>query len=170
LIAIVDPVMIAKGGMPLVQQEAVEIFKIELIPETYLLTPNLPETAALTGLPVETEADMEQAARKLQEMGARNVLIKGGHLKGQAVDLLLAGESLHRLPAERIATENTHGTGCTFSAAIATFLAQGLPLVAAVKAAKTYITEAIGDTTAIGSGHGPVNHYRAAQKFWNLKP
>jgi len=162
LIAVVDPVMIAKGGASLLQDEAIEIFRIELIPETYLLTPNLPEAAVLTGMTVETEADMEQAARKLQEMGARNVLIKGGHLPGDAVDLLLAGDQLHRLPAARVTTENAHGTGCTFSAAIATFLARGLPLVAAVKAAKTYITDAISTTTAIGSGHGPVNHYQAA--------
>ncbi len=164
LLAVVDPVMIAKGGASLLQPEAVEIFKIELIPETYLLTPNLPEAEELTDLPVKTEADMEQAAYKLQQMGARNVLIKGGHLKGDAVDLLLAGEKLHRLPAERIATGNTHGTGCTFSAAIATFLACGLPLIAAVDAAKTYITNAISLTTTIGSGHGPVNHYQAARK------
>jgi len=170
LIAVVDPVMIAKGGASLLQPEAVEIFKVELIPETYLLTPNLPEAAALTGLPVETEADMEQAARRLQEMGARNVLIKGGHLKGDAIDLLLTGDQLHRLPAERVATGNTHGTGCTFSAAIATFLARGLPLVAAVNAAKTYITDAISTTTVIGSGHGPVNHYQAAQKHPGHKP
>ncbi|MEJ2202464.1 MAG: PfkB family carbohydrate kinase [Desulfuromonadaceae bacterium] len=98
----------------MLQQEALDILRIELIPKTYLLTPNLPEAAALCGFPVRTEQEMEDAARRLQEMGARNVLIKGGHLETDAVDLLLTDKQLHRLPAKRIDTQNTHGTGCTF--------------------------------------------------------
>ncbi len=163
LIAVVDPVMIAKGGASLLQPDAVEIFRIELLPQTYLLTPNLPEAEALTGMAVKTEADMKQAAQKLQQMGARNVLLKGGHLEGEAVDLLLEGDNLHRFPAARIDTRNTHGTGCTFSAAIAALLARGLPLVTAVGEAKNFINEAIATAPFIGSGHGPVNHWQGAK-------
>ncbi|AMV73170.1 bifunctional hydroxymethylpyrimidine kinase/phosphomethylpyrimidine kinase [Desulfuromonas carbonis] len=165
LLAVVDPVMIAKGGAPLLQQDAVEVLRQVLLPQTYLLTPNLPEAEALSGVSVESEADMERALFKLREMGPRNVLLKGGHLDGEAVDLLLAGDTLHRFPAARIATRNTHGTGCTYSAAIATFLAQGLPLVAAVGRAKLFINEAIRTSTSLGSGHGPVNHWQAAKNL-----
>ena len=141
-----------------------EIFRIELLPETYLLTPNLEEAAALTGMTVKTPSDMERAARKLQELGARNVLVKGGHLKGEALDLLLTGKKIHRFPAERIETTSTHGTGCTYAAAIATFLAQGLPLLVAVQQAKSFITAAIRNAPHIGSGHGPVNHWQGAKE------
>jgi len=165
LLAVVDPVMIAKGGAPLLQQDAVEVLRQVLLPQTYLLTPNLPEAEALSGISVESEADMERALYKLRQMGPRNVLLKGGHLDGAAVDLLLAGDTLHRFPAERIATRNTHGTGCTYSAAIATFLAQGLPLAAAVARAKQFINEAIRTATDLGSGHGPVNHWAAARSI-----
>lgn len=161
--AVVDPVMIAKGGAPLLQREAVEAVRDKLLPRTYLLTPNLPEAEALTGLAIGSEAGMERAARALQQMGARNVLLKGGHLDGDAVDLLLTGGDLHRFPAPRIPSRSTHGTGCTFSAAIATFLAQGLPLVEAVAAAKGFITEAIRSAVPLGSGHGPVNHWQGAK-------
>ena len=164
LISVVDPVMVAKGGAPLLEQEAVRAVRDLLLPETYLLTPNLPEAEALCGMAVRNLDEMEAAARKLQEMGARNVLIKGGHLAGEAVDLLLEGERLHRFSAPRIATTNTHGTGCTFSAAIATYLAQGRPLVQAVAAAKTFISTAIAGARPLGGGHGPVNHWQAAHK------
>jgi hydroxymethylpyrimidine kinase/phosphomethylpyrimidine kinase/thiamine-phosphate diphosphorylase len=163
LLALVDPVMVAKGGAPLLRQEAIKAFCDELIPRTYLLTPNLPEAEALTGLRVTTEAEMERAALRLQAMGARNVLLKGGHLEGEAVDLLLDGETLHRLAAPRIATVNTHGTGCSYAAAIAAALAQGLPLPQAVALAKAYITEAIRSAVPLGSGHGPVNHWIGAR-------
>lgn len=163
LLAVVDPVMIAKGGAPLLQRQAVDAVREHLLPQTYLLTPNLPEAEALTGLAITDEAGMERAARALQTMGARNVLLKGGHLDGEAVDLLLAGQELHRFPAPRIATASTHGTGCTFSAAIASFLAQGLPLVEAVARAKTFIHTAISSAVPLGAGHGPVNHWQAAK-------
>lgn len=168
LIAVVDPVMIAKGGAPLLQQEAVEMLRRELIPRTYLLTPNLPEAEALTGIAVRSEADMEKAARRLREMGARNVLVKGGHLTGEAADILLAGDMLYRFTSPRVETPNTHGTGCTYSSAIATFLAQGEPLMTAVERAKMFIDEAIGAAVPFGSGHGPVNHWQGAKKV--LKP
>ncbi|BCR03921.1 thiamine biosynthesis bifunctional protein ThiED [Desulfuromonas versatilis] len=163
LLTVVDPVMIAKGGAPLLQQQAVDTLLARLLPLTYLITPNIPEAEAIAGLKVKTEADMEVAARALQKLGARNVLIKGGHLPGPAVDLLLAGDSVHRFGAERLETPNTHGTGCTYSAAIATFIAQGMPLVKAVEKAKAFITEAIRSAVPLGSGHGPVNHWQAAK-------
>jgi hydroxymethylpyrimidine kinase/phosphomethylpyrimidine kinase/thiamine-phosphate diphosphorylase len=163
LLTVVDPVMIAKGGAKLLDQQAIASLLAHLIPRAYLLTPNLPEAATLTGMPVETEAEMEQAGRSLQELGARNVLIKGGHLAGEAVDLLFIGEQMHRLTAPRIATRNTHGTGCTYSAAIATCLAQGYPLLKAVTRSKRYISLAIEHAVDCGQGHGPVNHFRAAQ-------
>ncbi|MDO3378790.1 bifunctional hydroxymethylpyrimidine kinase/phosphomethylpyrimidine kinase [Geoalkalibacter halelectricus] len=162
-LAVVDPVMVAKGGAALLEQDAVDAVRELLLPETYLLTPNLPEAEVLCGSPVRNLDEMEAAARKLRAMGARNVLIKGGHLAGDAVDLLLEGERLHRLSAARVDTRNTHGTGCTFSAAIATFLAQGRPLVQAVGAAKDFISTAIATARPLGAGHGPVNHWQAAQ-------
>jgi len=165
LLAVVDPVMIAKGGALLLREEAVQSCREHLLPHTYLLTPNLPEASELTGLPVHTEADMETAARRLQELGARNVLLKGGHLEGKAVDLLLDGDTLHRLPAARIDSRNTHGTGCTSSAAIAALLAAGHPLPEAVKLAKEFITEAIRTAPDLGVGHGPVNHFAAAKSL-----
>ena len=165
LLAVVDPVMIAKDGAPLLQQQAIEAVQKELLPHTYLLTPNLPEAEALSGFPVVNEQDMRRAARKLQSLGARNVLLKGGHLQGDAVDILLEGETFHRVTAERLTTRNTHGTGCTYSAAIATYLAQGLPLTKAVGCAKGFITKAIRTATELGRGHGPVNHFVAAQRL-----
>lgn len=167
LLAVVDPVMIAKGGTLLLREEAVKACREDLLPYTYLLTPNLPEAEELTGLPVRSEADMERAARRLQQLGARNVLLKGGHLDGEAVDLLLDGDTLHRLPAERIDSRNTHGTGCTGSAAIATLLAGGHTLPQAVTLAKEFITEAIRTAPDLGAGHGPVNHFTAARFLLN---
>ncbi|MDZ4184388.1 MAG: bifunctional hydroxymethylpyrimidine kinase/phosphomethylpyrimidine kinase [Desulfuromonadales bacterium] len=164
LLAVVDPVMIAKGGAPLLQDEAIATLRHTLIPQAYLLTPNLPEAEALTGLSIGNETEMERAARALQELGAANVLLKGGHLEGgDAIDLLLCGDQLHRFVAPRITTTNTHGTGCTFAAAIATFLAQGWPLPAAVGRAKSFLTAAIASTLPLGSGHGPVNHWQGAK-------
>ncbi len=165
--AVVDPVMIAKGGAPLLRREAVAACREELLPCCYLLTPNLPEAAELTGMPVVSEGDMERAGRRLQQMGARNVLLKGGHLDGEAVDLLFDGGTLHRLPAPRIAGRNTHGTGCSSASAIAVLLAGGQPLPRAVALAKEFITEAIRTATDLGAGHGPVNHFIAAQRLLN---
>lgn len=167
LLAVVDPVMIAKGGASLLRDEATKVCREHLLPHTYLLTPNLPEAEQLTGLPVHTEADMEKAARRLQQLGARHVLLKGGHLEGEAVDLLLDGNTLHRLPAKRIDSRNTHGTGCTSSAAIAALLAGGHPLPQAVALAKEFITEAIRTAPDLGAGHGPVNHFAAAKYLLN---
>ena len=163
LLSVVDPVMVAKGGAKLLDKEAIDSLLAHLIPRAFLLTPNLPEAETLTGMPVETEAEMEQAGRSLLELGARNVLLKGGHLQGAAVDLLFIGDQMHRFEAPRIDTRNTHGTGCTYSAAIATFLAQGYPLLKAVERSKQFINLAIENAVDCGAGHGPVNHLRAAQ-------
>ena len=160
--AVVDPVMIAKGGASLLRDDAVAALREELLPLAYLITPNLPEAEVLTGMTIRTEEEMEKAAFKLRSLGPRNILIKGGHLEGDSVDLLLANGRIHRLQEKRFDTPHTHGTGCTYSAAIATFLAQGVPLVRAVEKSKIYITEAIRHAPGLGSGHGPVNHFRAA--------
>ena len=164
LLAVIDPVMIAKGGAALLQDAALVALRTELIPQAYLLTPNLPEAEALTGLTIGNEAEMAAAARALQGLGAANVLLKGGHLASdEAIDLLLCGDQLHRFTAPRLATPHTHGTGCTLAAAIATFLAQGWPLPVAVGRAKSFLTAAIASALPLGSGHGPVNHWQGAQ-------
>lgn len=161
---IVDPVMIAKGGSKLIDSDAVAALKEKLLPLTYLLTPNIPEAEALTGTRIMTDADMENAARLLHEAGVRNVLIKGGHSESEeAVDLLFDGSSFKRFASPRIDSTNTHGTGCTLSAAIASFLAQGNPLPEAVQKAKEFITAAIRLAQPLGRGHGPVNHFLAAR-------
>jgi len=161
--AVVDPVMIAKGGAPLLRQDAVATLIERLLPKTYLLTPNVPEAAALSGIPIESEKEMLRAGERLRAMGARNVLVKGGHLRGDAIDLLLTPQGVHRWSHERLAGRNTHGTGCTFSAAIATLLACGEPLPVAVDRAKQFITAAIAGATDLGRGHGPVNHWEGAK-------
>ena len=129
------------------------------MPVSYLLTPNLHEAAALTGLTVVTLDDMKRAAERLLKLGARNVLLKGGHLEGDAVDLLVTSEDFHEFSSERIDTPHTHGTGCTYSAAITAGLAKGERLVEAVRKAKDYITRAIRTNPGLGRGAGPVNHH-----------
>ncbi len=163
LLAVVDPVMIAKGGAALLKQEAVEAVRNQLLPNTYLLTPNIPEAEALTGMAIRTLEDMEEAAKRLQSLGARHVLLKGGHRKEDAIDILLAGNRAHKLTAERINTTNTHGTGCSYAAALATLLAQGKPLMKAAQLAKLFINEAIRHAVPLGGGHGPINHFAGAK-------
>lgn len=163
---VVDPVMIAKGGADLIGREAVTSLKERLLPLTYLLTPNIPEAEALTGISINTTADMQAAARALHKAGARNILIKGGHAAGEeSVDLLFDGNTFSRFASPRIISTNTHGTGCTLSAAIASFLAQGYPLPEAIRKAKQFITAAIRLAEPLGNGHGPVNHYAAADEM-----
>jgi hydroxymethylpyrimidine/phosphomethylpyrimidine kinase len=134
-----------------------------LIPKALVITPNLPEAAALLDAPMaQTESEMQAQGEKLLALGARAVLMKGGHGAGaESIDLLLEPSSVARLAAERIATQNTHGTGCTLSSAVAAGLAKGLRLAEAVREAKAYITAAIlaSDTLKIGHGHGPVHHF-----------
>ncbi len=156
---VVDPVMISKHGAPLMAAEAAEALRELLFPKAYLVTPNLHEAAALTGLVVETEAQMVEAGRRLLGMGPRAVLVKGGHLAGRASDLLLTAETEDWFTAERVETPHTHGTGCTYSAAITALLAAGRPLREAVAEAKRFIAEAIRTNPGLGHGHGPVNHF-----------
>lgn len=165
-IVVVDPVMTAKGGSSLLARDALTVLKERLIPLSYLLTPNIPEAEKLTGLVIVDEEGMQEAARLLCRMGARNVLVKGGHLpEGVSVDILFDGSAFTRFPVPRILTKNSHGTGCTLASAIATFLAQGEPLPIAVARAKEFVTLAIKLAQPMGKGRGPVNHYLAARDF-----
>jgi hydroxymethylpyrimidine/phosphomethylpyrimidine kinase len=159
---VVDPVMISKHGAPLIAEEARQAMATRLLPRATLITPNLAEAEALVGGEVRDIDAMRAAARKLCEMGSHAALVKGGHLDGEAVDVLyFAGEwTLFRGP--RIDTRHTHGTGCTFSAAITAELALGAPLSEAVAVAKAFITSAIRTNPGLGRGNGPVNHHAAA--------
>ncbi|MEN3377440.1 MAG: hydroxymethylpyrimidine/phosphomethylpyrimidine kinase [Hyphomicrobiales bacterium] len=164
-LVVLDPVMVASSGDRLLAPAAIEILKRELIPRALVITPNLPEAAALLDAPIATtEGEMRAQAEQLLALGTKAVLIKGGHASGsEAVDLLVSREAVARLTAERHDTKNTHGTGCTLSAAIAAGLARGQRLGEAVSDAKQYVTEAIGcaDELAVGHGHGPVHHFHA---------
>jgi len=160
---VLDPVMVATSGDRLLAPEAVEALRNVLIPRALVVTPNLPEAAALTGATVaRNEREMEIQARELLALGARNILIKGGHGSGnESIDLLVGEGDVLRLSARRVDTKNTHGTGCTLSSAIAAGLARGLDLNAAAREAKTYVTAAIAaaDTLHVGRGHGPLHHF-----------
>jgi hydroxymethylpyrimidine/phosphomethylpyrimidine kinase len=156
---VVDPVMISKHGRPLLSDEAIEALRRALLPRAFLVTPNLPEATRLTGIEVTDTRDMREAARRLVSSGARAALIKGGHLRDSALDLLYDGREFTEFPAERVATAHTHGTGCTYSAAITAELARGTPLKEAVGRAKRFITRAIANNPGLGRGHGPVNHF-----------
>jgi hydroxymethylpyrimidine/phosphomethylpyrimidine kinase len=156
---VLDPVMVAKGGHALLDPAAVATLKSRLIPKATLLTPNLPEAEALSGLKLNSEADLEPCLAKLAELGAKSVLLKGGHMEGEMViDLLWHEGRIERFAAPRINTRNTHGTGCTLASAIACGLAQGMGLVPAIKRAREYLRQAIETAPGYGSGHGPLNH------------
>ncbi len=153
---VVDPVMISKHGARLMEAASLD----RLIERAFLLTPNLPEAAELVGFAVTDRDSMCRAAERLIQMGARNVLIKGGHLAGEAMDLLcLEGGQVREFSAPRIGTRHTHGTGCTYSAAITAELAKGTELTEAVARAKSFVTEAIRTNPGLGSGSGPLNHF-----------
>ena len=156
---VVDPVMISKHGAPLITEQARMVLRDYLLPCATLLTPNLHEAAALVGYPVDNVDAMERAARELLQMGAKAVLVKGGHLEGAAIDVLFDGVSFTRLETPRIDTIHTHGTGCTYSAAITAGLALGQNLQQAVRVAKDFISEAIRTNPGLGAGSGPVNHH-----------
>ncbi len=164
---VLDPVMIATSGDRLLSPDAVGALRTELISVALVVTPNLPEAAALTGTPLaRSEREMEVQARRILAAGARHVLIKGGHGEGrESVDLLVGEDEVLRLVSPRIATPNTHGTGCTLSSALAAGLAKGMSVSAAAGAAKDYVTAAIaaGSSLKVGSGHGPIHHFHA---YW----
>jgi len=156
---IVDPVMVAKSGDSLLKEEAQKALRELLIPLAFVVTPNLPEASVLAGFEVNDLETMKEAARHIYNLGARNVLIKGGHLEGEILDLLFDGNTFYEYPTPRIPTKNTHGTGCTFASAIATELAKGGTVQTAVKRAKTFMTTAIRFSLNLGKGHGPTNPY-----------
>jgi hydroxymethylpyrimidine/phosphomethylpyrimidine kinase len=155
---VVDPVMVAKSGDRLLREDAVEALVHELLPLAMVLTPNVPEAEVLVGRELSSDADLRGAAREIVGMGPRGVVMKGGHRDGPATDLFFDGHDFLVLRSERFDTPNTHGTGCTFSAAIAAGLARGLGVEDAVGEAKRYVTEAIRFSQPLGAGHGPVAH------------
>ena len=157
--AVVDPVMVAKGGQPLLADDAVGAVRARMIPLATLLTPNAPEAEALTGLEVRDLDGQRRAGERLLELGARAVLMKGGHLPGETVlDLLLTRDSETVLEGPRVDTRHTHGTGCTLASACAAGLALGKPLEIAVAEAWAYVAEAIRRAPGLGAGHGPLDH------------
>ena len=157
--AVIDPVMVAKGGASLLAQEAIGALKSLLVPRAALLTPNAPEAAALTGLVVETTDDLRRAGEAFLELGAQAVLMKGGHVEGdRVVDLLITRHGETTFEGERIVTRHTHGTGCTLASACATGLAQGLSLTESVARAWNYVHEAMLRAPGFGAGHGPLDH------------
>jgi hydroxymethylpyrimidine/phosphomethylpyrimidine kinase len=157
--AVIDPVMVAKGGAPLLADVAISAVRSLMVPRAALLTPNAPEAAALTGLTVETLDDQRRAGEALLRLGARAVLMKGGHVSGErVVDLLLTPTGDTVFETDRLETRHTHGTGCTLASACATGLAQGLDLSTAVAQAWAYVQEALASAPGLGQGHGPLDH------------
>ncbi len=162
---VVDPVMRAKGGDPLLRPDAQDALIKEILPLAFVVTPNIPEAEALVGFEIHGLPDMRRAAKAIKNLGPQNVLIKGGHLEGdEATDLLFDGSTFHEFPAPRIPTRNTHGTGCTYASAIAAALALGNDLKEAIEKAKAFVTGAIQNALPLGHGHGPLNH------MYRIKP
>ncbi|MHB0972180.1 MAG: bifunctional hydroxymethylpyrimidine kinase/phosphomethylpyrimidine kinase [Thermoanaerobaculia bacterium] len=155
---VVDPVMVAKSGDRLLREDAVTALREKLLPMALVVTPNLPEASDILGWEIASEKEMEAAARDIHALGPRYVLLKGGHLAGDPVDILYDGTNVARLASERIDTPPTHGTGCTYAAAIAANLALGLEVEDAVRKARAYLIEAIAAAARIGHGQSPVNH------------
>ncbi len=156
---VADPVMVATAGSRLLADDAVDTLRARLLPIAVVITPNIPEAEALTGLSITDEGDMRAAAQALLGMGARAVLLKGGHMEGDAlVDLLVTREAVHRYEDRRIVTRHTHGTGCTLASAVAAGLARGLALEPAVRRARAYVRAAILRAPGLGAGNGPLDH------------
>ena len=162
--SVVDPVMISKSKHFLLQPTAREVLKTKLVPRTYVITPNIPEAQLISETEINDEEGMKKAAQIIYKMGARNVVIKGGHLKGKAIDIFFDGKNYFRYEFERLPGKHTHGTGCTFAASIAAGLALGMDLDKAVIKAKEFVTRAIAHGFAIGQGIGPANHL--FEKVW----
>jgi hydroxymethylpyrimidine/phosphomethylpyrimidine kinase len=156
---VVDPVMAAKGGEALIRGKAREALIRELIPLAFVVTPNIPEAEALAEMQITSTSDMKEAAKVIYGFGAKNVVIKGGHLAGDALDILYDGKKFRQFSSERIDKKETHGTGCTFSAAIATLLAKGESVAKAVAGAKAYITQAIKTSYSTGTGYRLITHF-----------
>lgn len=163
-LVVVDPVMVAKSGDSLLDEDAVTALRDQLLPRALVVTPNIPEAEALSGVAIRSLADAREAAKRILHFGASAVVVKGGHAPGaDLVDLLFDGHEFHEFRTQRIDTRNTHGTGCTFASAVAARLALGESLVSAVAGAQAYVAGAIQHALAIGHGHGPLDH------FWNLR-
>lgn len=158
-LVVLDPVMISKSGYPLLAPEACATLVKELLPLATLVTPNLPEAEVISGMKATTKEQMCPVAERILELGAKAVLVKGGHLNGSADDLLFDGKEELWFTGERIDTQNTHGTGCTLSSSLAANLAQGMSIKEAVAASKAYVTKAIEYSLPIGSGCGPTHHF-----------
>lgn len=157
---VIDPVMIAKGGSLLLQEEAIDALKEYLLPLATVITPNIPEAEVISGIKITNLSERKEAAKIIYDLGAKNVMIKGGHGETkQMIDLLFDGNRFFQFESKRIATKNTHGTGCTFSAAITAELAKGKTIEDSIAVAKNYIQAAIEDDLHIGAGHGPTNHW-----------
>ncbi|HET9475923.1 MAG TPA: bifunctional hydroxymethylpyrimidine kinase/phosphomethylpyrimidine kinase [Dehalococcoidia bacterium] len=157
---VVDPVMVSKSGARLLREDAVEALRLQLLPLADVLTPNIPEAEDLLGRTLSTDDDVRQAAREIQAIGPRAVVLKGGHREGNVVtDLLFDGEQFHAYSGARVQTMSTHGTGCTFASAIAAQLALGSALPQAVRLARGYVQGALEHALPVGHGHGPVNHF-----------
>ena len=152
---VIDPVLMSSSGAPLLSPDARYVFRKDLLPLALLITPNLEEAQILTGKEVSTVEDMEEAALQIHGMGARHVLVKGGHLQGDAIDIFFDGKDFSRLQSERISNTNSHGTGCVLSAAITAYLASGKSLADAVQSGKDFVTRAITNGLKLGSGRGP---------------
>ncbi|MCL1925142.1 MAG: bifunctional hydroxymethylpyrimidine kinase/phosphomethylpyrimidine kinase [Defluviitaleaceae bacterium] len=160
---VIDPVMYAKNGAALMAPEAINTLIKEILPLADVLTPNLPEAEKIIGMKVETIEEMKNAAIEIRKLGAKAVVVKGGHLKGDAIDILFDGENFYEYTSKRVESKHTHGTGCTYSSAIAANLAKGLKISEAVKEAKDYIQGAIENAPKLGKGNGPIDH------FWKFK-
>jgi hydroxymethylpyrimidine/phosphomethylpyrimidine kinase len=157
---VLDPVMVAKGGDRLLQEDAVDELRVALLPLAHVITPNIPEAEVLAGHPIRSLAEMREAACRLREFGARVVVVKGGHLSGsESIDIACTALGIVELRGPRLSTPNTHGTGCTLSAAIAANLALGLEDAPALREARAYLEGAIRHAPAIGAGHGPLEHF-----------
>ena len=156
---VIDPVMYAKNGCALMDPNSIDTLIKIILPYASLLTPNIPEAEKISDIKINNPQDMERAAKIINDMGCKNVLIKGGHAIGDALDILYDGKEFYRYTSQRIDTKNTHGTGCTFSSAIASNLALGMSMAEAVESAKKYITGAIMHSLDIGKGHGPTHHF-----------
>lgn len=157
---VIDPVMVATSGDALISEDARDYLRKYLLPHCTVVTPNLPEAAFLTGMEIDSLDAMQTAAKKIvHDYGAGAALVKGGHLVGDAIDFLYDGKNMHEFFAHRIDTVNTHGTGCTYSAAITAYLSHGLSLFEAVEKGKQFVTAAITDSFDLGKGNGPTNHW-----------
>ncbi len=167
---ILDPVMVAKGGAKLINNSAIETLKNKLIKRVYLITPNIPEAEILTKIKINTTSDMIRASKSLLKLGVKNVLLKGGHSKSKTlIDIYVNNSEIVLFKNKKIITKNTHGTGCTLSSAIATFLSCGKPLKKSCELGIKYVNQAIKSNLVYGKGHGPINHLNSIKMSKKFK-